>query len=347
MSHLDILLPFSLPPAELARDLLRECKTPALAMLLARAQSVHYESVDAFSRSLPHESWLASQFGITQDPIRNSPPIARAAMQRRQLASEEGTWFVLHPVHLHIARDHLVLTDIRQLALTEQESRNLFDAALPLFKEAGKSLVYGDAATWFMRADDWGDLRTSTPDAACGHNIDIWMPEGESARAWRKLQNEVQMHWHTHPVNQLREGCGDKPVNSVWLWGGASSGSGPLTPRHDRTFNLHGWTSALAISPDGARDFSAEETIQQASERGLLMLDALLAPALSGDWSAWLQHLHQLENDWFAPILSALRARHLDRISLILTNNTRLSEYTVTPLSLRKFWARPGLNRLS
>src|SRR5687767_7350151 len=37
MSHLDILLPFGLPPAHLAPDLLRELKTPALATLIAKA----------------------------------------------------------------------------------------------------------------------------------------------------------------------------------------------------------------------------------------------------------------------------------------------------------------------
>ncbi|MBI1891956.1 MAG: hypothetical protein HYS18_15015 [Burkholderiales bacterium] len=347
MSHLNILLPFALPPAELARDLLRDCKTPALAMLLARAQSVADESFDAFSRSLPHETWLAQQFGLSENAAHNSPPIAKAAMRSRQLAADEGSWFVLHPVHLHIARDHLVLTDIRQLALSEKESHNLFDAALPLFKEAGKTLVYGDALTWFMRADDWQNLHTSTPDAATGHNIDIWMPEGESARAWRKLQNEVQMHWHIHPVNQLREGCGDKPVNSIWLWGGASVDSAQPVYRFDRTFRLHGWPDALAHLSDANRDFSATEVIQQAPEHGLLMLDSLLIPALGSDWGTWLQYLHRLESEWFTPLLSALQARRIDRISLILTHNTRLSEYTITSRSLYKFWVKPSLNRLS
>ena len=36
MKDLDILLPFGLPPPDTARDLIRECRAPSLAMLLAR-----------------------------------------------------------------------------------------------------------------------------------------------------------------------------------------------------------------------------------------------------------------------------------------------------------------------
>jgi hypothetical protein len=350
MTQFDILLPFALPPAELAKDLLRECKTPSLAMLLARASSARSENFDAFSRALPHEAWLARQFGLTH-AADNSPAIAKTAMKNRNLPVEDGAWFVLSPVHLHIARDHLVLTGLRNLKLSEQESRTLFDAARPLFEEAGKALVYGDRHTWFVRADDWRDLRTSTPDVTTGHNIDVWMPAGNSSRAWRKLQNEVQMHWHIHPLNQLREGAGEQPVNSLWLWGGDNgSDTGnrpPAATAYEQVFNSSHWASDFIPGGGVTGDFSADTLIQTDGKRGLLVLDALIAPALVNDWSVWLDCLHRLESEWFAPILSALKSRRLERVSLLLTHSTKLAEFTVTPRSLKKFWAKPSLKSLS
>jgi hypothetical protein len=53
-----------------------------------------------------------------------------------------------------------MMGDLRNLGLKEPESRALFETALPYFEEAGHALVYGDARTWFMRADDWAG---STP----------------------------------------------------------------------------------------------------------------------------------------------------------------------------------------
>jgi hypothetical protein len=349
MSHLDILLPFGLPPEEMAADLFRELKTPALAALVSRAKSqsaaTRHETLDDFSRALPHETWLARQFGLeTQMRAGGSPPIAAAAMRAMALSFEPGMWFIVNPVHIHVARDHLVLTDPRQLPLSERESSALFDIAQPLFQEAGKTLLYGNAQTWFTRADEWEQLQTSTPDAASGHNIDIWMPKGPGERNWRKLQNDVQMHWFTDPINAERESRGMKPVNSIWLWGGAPSSMEYLHPRYTQVFNLAGWLQAFGQL--GAKPMPAatpDDIVAQAPERGLLMLGALLEPALANDWSHWLDRLRAIEADWLAPLLTALKSGKIDQLSLILTHHARIATFTATRQSLRKFWVQPSL----
>lgn len=351
MSHLDILIPFGLPPAEISTDLLKQLKLPALATLTTRAKSesgtARIEAFNDFSRALPHEIWLARQFNMG-DHVKsdNSPPVATALMQSFGLAPEAGTWFVLQPVHIHIARDHLVLTDPRQLQLTEQDARALFDIARPLFEEVGKDLVYGNASTWFVRADGWSELHTSTPDAAGGHNIDIWMPKGPSERDWRKVQNEVQMHWFDHSINTAREANGLKPVNSIWLWGGAPA-KASSQGSYSQTFNLSGWQTALGqLVPQRATDASAQDVLTANSEQGLLVLDDLLEPALSNDWSRWLENMHKLEENWFAPLLQALKTGKIARVSLVATNNSHTSRFTVTKTSLRKFWVKPTLATL-
>lgn len=348
MSHLDILLPFGLPPAELAADLLRECKTPALAALLAYARSPQSRTFDVFSRHLPHEAWLARHFmGIDSLSSDTSPPVAAAALQQFGLPAEPGKWFILTPVHIHIARDHLVLTDVRQLELTEQEAKVVFDAAQPLFEEMGKTLLYGDATTWFVRSDDWGDLQTSSPDAACGHNIDIWMPKGTNELGWRKLQNEVQMLWHTHAVNAEREERGARPVNSLWLWGGSPAQPTPIQAPYRDLFNLHGWTRAFGQSDTRqAHAQDAGQVLAAQSDSALVLLDALVASALSNDWGRWLQQMQALEAAWFAPLLAALKAGQIKQLKLILAHSSRSTEFTLQPSSLRKFWVKPSLARL-
>lgn len=347
MSHLDILLPFGLLPAELSADLLRELHLPALALLTARAASERaaVTTDHDFLRALPHERWLASRFGLSESR-NSSPPIASALMQSLDLQAPAGTWFVLQPVHIHIARDHLVLTDPRQLPLDEEEARALFDIAKPLFEETGRELLFGNARTWFVRADDWHAVQTATPDAAAGHNIDIWMPKGPGERDWRKVQNEVQMHWFAHPLNAEREARGQKPVNSLWLWGGAAA---ELPVRHEYThaFNLRDWMAGFGqFISQRVPDASAAEVIAVAPQNGLLVLDTLLAPALSNDWGSWLERMRRLESGWFAPLLDAIRAGSLDRISLTLTNDVHTSRLTITRSSLRKFWIKPSLAAL-
>lgn len=348
MTHLDILIPFGLPPEELSSDLLKELQSPALATLTSRARaaaSAHERFTD-FSRALPHEIWLARQFGVAGAlESRGSPPIARALMQSFGLEPGEGTWFVLQPVHIHIARDHLVLTDPRQLLITEEESRTLFDIAAPLCEEAGKRLLFGNAGTWFLQADDWSALQTSSPDAASGHNIDIWMPKGAGERDWRKLQNEIQMHWFNHPINEARETRRAKPVNSVWLWGGATPST--LLAAYTDAFNLSGWLQGFgrAVTRNASAS-TASQLIAEKPAKALLALDALQEPALSNDWARWIDTMHELEKVWFAPLLEALKSGEVNQLTLILTDDARISHFTATRPSLRKFWVKPSLAAL-
>lgn len=364
MAHLEILLAFGLPPAEIAPDLIATLTTPAFATLISRTTSNHsarHAVFQDFLLALPHEIWLAQQFGLQQDGMASDAiPLALANMQSMGLApdaalhSQSGHWLVLNPVHIHIARDHLVLTDQRQLSIDEAESRALFDAALPYFQEMGYAFLYGDARSWFVRADDWRDFQTGTPDAACGHNVTLWMPQGQHALQWRKLQNEIHMLWHSHPVNEARAERGLPAINSIWLWGGASA------TQHDKqaktTSSINDFTHVFNLSnrhigyhqfcQSGGQDCSVADIIQTQPQHGLLTLDGLIAPALANDWSDWLAQWQVLEENWFAPLLAALQAGRIGQISLTLSNSKQLSTLSTTRNSLRKFWLRPTLKKL-
>ncbi|MES2830894.1 MAG: hypothetical protein V4695_02745 [Pseudomonadota bacterium] len=380
MSEIELVVPFCLPPVELAADLLRGLELPALASLLSRSKDVHLENTskqfnnthesDVYARSLPHEQWLARRFGMDADMAAGgSAPVAtlllKLLMEPKNVAGlqDVGHWFIVQPVHLHIARDHLVLTDTRQLALPEADSRILFESAATCFTDAGMTLHYGGPDYWFVRADQHRDLRTATPDAACGRNIDIWMPQGDSARSWRKLQNEIQMDWHTHAVNESRSAAGLVPINSVWLWGGcslrATSDGAESTDSISSTnstssaqpvaiFNFTGWLEAFAtLASSSQPNVDAATVINHTAPHRLVWLDALAGPALAGDWAEWRSRLQAIEAQWFVPMRQALTDNKAKQISLILTKSDDLRCYTASRASLKKFWVKPTLARLS
>jgi hypothetical protein len=325
MRALTLVLPFSLAPPELAKDLLAQLRAPAMAKLLAKAKLNSKKTFSGLDPCLPHERWLSVHSSDT------SPAMAAALMSELGLNNETGYWFVVQPVHLHVARDHLVLTDYRKLELDVAQSRVLFDAALPLFEELNHRLLFGNEHYWFMQANSWTDLRTSTPDAACGHNIDAWLPTGASARDWRRLQNEVQMLWHQHPLNDTREQTYQPRINGLWLWGGCTMG--------ESTWGLDAMASHL-IHPAIPIDLGSDK-------RAIQLLDTLISPALAGDWSSWMQSMSTIDQQTLAPALSALENGTLDVLNVILSDSTRMSQWTLRPSSLRKFWAKPSLSRLA
>ena len=327
MSALELILPFGLPPPELASDLLRQLEMPAFARLMGRAE-LHHRTLDPYAGLLPHQDYLLTRAGVTN--------LAAQTMQVLQVQAGAGSWLLLHPCHFHIARDHLVLTDMRALSLEEVESRALFDAAQPCFSGQDLQLAWGNAHVWFLRAEALAALNTSAPDAAAGHNIDIWMPKGEGERAWRRLHNEVQMLWHDHPVNQEREARGHKPVNALWCWNARSTGAQPLS------FESEALRAFLPRAP-----LPPQDGLNAAHAGGLHVLDCLAEPALAGDWGAWLQIMQQVERAWIAPALQHLVDGHVKQLRLVISDGQRLLQADCSRLALRKFWNKPSLAALA
>ncbi len=353
MAHISLVLPFALPAPEFAPDLTRALQAPALAALLSKTSDVRYRPLDTDARVLPHELWIARALGVAHGLV---PGVATSAMRAIGLDPDDGMWFVVNPTHIQIARTHLQMGDMRQLDLREDEARALFDSARPCFEDAGYALAWGTRDTWFMRADDWTEITTASPDAAVNMNLTDWMPSGPQARAFRKLQNDVQVTWFTDPANAAREARGQLPINSFWPWGNASmatehaqqlvakvSGK-PLVRPRVAAFDTPGWLTALA---DRRLDTLAGlDGLFDGDDNWLLACGNVVGPGIAADWSGWLQQMQRLETELFAPLLAALKNGRVNSVRLVLSHRDGLLETTTTPLAQRKFWRRPTLERL-
>lgn len=340
MTQISLVLPFALPPPQLAPDLVRALKAPALASLLTRTSSYKFVQSDDDARALPHETWLAAALGTGSG---DRLPLAAHAMRGYGLEPGDGTWFIVHPAHIEIARSHMLMSDMRGLALDEGHSRALFEAAKPYFEDAGKPLLYGDASTWFMRADAWAAFDTATPDAAAGMNLNDWLPRADNAIEYRKLQNEVQMLWYQHPANAEREATGLAPINAFWPWAAARSsdvvqaGAPPLA-----TSDAPGWLSSLAQR----RGATLGQLLDAPAPHSIHVSDGLTRAAIASDWAGWLAHMQQLEDTLFAPALAAMRAGRIGQLRLVLSHRGGRAEFTTTRMAQHAFWRQPSLNRL-
>lgn len=356
MAHISLVLPFALPVPEFAPDLTRALQAPALAALSSRTAECRFYPLDPKARALPHELWTARALGLARS---QEPAVAASAMRGFGLDPADGMWFVVNPTHIQIARTHLMMGDLRQLDLREDEARALFDSALESFTEAGYGLAWGSADTWFMRADAWAELQTASPDAAVGMNLTDWMPTGAPARAFRKLQNDVQVTWYTDPVNAAREARGQSPINSFWPWGAASmateqagrlvataqgkAGARPTLIAHA----VPGWLGALADRRADTPAALAAAAASSDAERLLLVAGNAASPAIAADWDGWLRAMQQLDGELFAPLLEQLGKGRIKSLRVVLSHRDGHLEFVTTPMAQRKFWRRPTLEALT
>ncbi|MET0319507.1 MAG: hypothetical protein ABW069_02165 [Duganella sp.] len=353
MTEFTLALPFALPPAEMAPHLVRALQAPALATLLSRHSTAQYRSLD-HSRVLPHEAWLARALGLTTAGAAGTAPLAVACMRGCALPAQStadasrGHWFILQPAHIQVSSTHPSLADPRALCLDDDKARALYDAARPYFEELGKTLLYGAPDLWFLRADDWAQLSTASPDSVINQNLGDWLPEGACARDYRRLQNEIQMLWHQHPVNAAREARGLPAVNSYWCWAGAEAGvPASATTATAAGFAVSGgptWMEVLATP--ALRQTSIDQLLARPGATTVMAAE-LIPAGQASEWAEWIAMVQQIDRLWCAPLLAALMDGRIGRVNLVLSHREGTLEVASTRLAQRKFWRKTNLNLLN
>lgn len=243
-----LIVAFAAPLSDAGRAALSQQPAPQLERWLADAIESGRDIGDAPSLIPPHERAFARALGWPADA---DAPLPWAAWQAAQdgLAVGAAAWGLVTPVHWRVGADAVHLADPRTLELDAATSRALFDAVRPLFDAAGVALAWGAPLRWYASHPSLAGLRTASLDRVVGRNVERWLPRQPEARLVRRLQNEVQMLLHDHPLNQARAAEGRLAVNSFWL-----SGCG----------------------------------VHRASAAHDAMLDERLSvPALAEDWAAW------------------------------------------------------------
>ncbi|HVE89043.1 MAG TPA: hypothetical protein VNA44_05025 [Burkholderiaceae bacterium] len=297
--HFTLLIAGALLPGELAAALTQSLETPNLKARLARATLI---SRPASSRgAAAHLDWLAKKlFG-------QAAPVPTAPYAYAQLANSPAPAFVWHadPVHIEVARDHLIVQSLDTDAPTHEESNALIVVANEAF---GAHFELVDiSGRWFLLSErDW---QIDALPLAVANGAAVQMPGGPYAQIWNRLHNEIQMAWYAHAVNQEREANGARTVNAIWLHGGGRHK--PLSPIEFGQVHADATEWQGAAEAAGARGVSASAGVIDTS---LVVVETPWAARQRQDWGAWLREITTIDR--------ILAAHATDSIDLTLTGDT-------------------------
>ncbi len=272
-----LIVPFAAPLSDAGRAAARSLRLPHLSRLLPLLDGQGRDDGDEWSLSPPHERALARALGLAGA----DGAIPWAARQARADGVDVGdlAWAMVSPVHWHLGTEQVSLVDPATLLLDEATSRALLEAVLELFTGDGFALAWGAPGRWYAAHESLAELPTASLDRVVGRNVDAWLGSDPAARRVRRLQAEVQMLLHAHPLNAARESRGLLPVNSFWL-----SGCGVAQPEQ--------------------------------VEPGLVVDERLRAPALAEDWAAWVKAWETLDASAIAACAAALDQGRPVRVTL-------------------------------
>jgi hypothetical protein len=272
-----LIVPYAAPLPDAGRAAARGLPRPVLAALCNQLSEAAHDDGDEWSLSPPHERAYARAQGWTG--ADGALPFAALEATRCGIDTGELAWAQLSPVHWHLGTEQVSLVDPAALLLDEATSRALCEAVRPLFTGDGWVLAWGRPDAWFAAHESLAGLPTASLDRVVGRNVDAWLGSDAAARRLRRLQAEVQMLLHDHPINAMRAQRGLPAVNSLWV-----SGCGTRQPLADVT--------------------------------GVVLHEGLRAPALAGDWAAWCQAWHVLEAGALGDLLAQARRAQPVRLTL-------------------------------
>ncbi|WP_296561061.1 hypothetical protein [Pigmentiphaga sp.] len=327
---LTLLLPGLLTDAAIAPELARQLSDqPAVRTLVAwlgAARPVQ-QAFDPFEAGCTaREYWWLHQAGYRPPDGRYGAGLA--PLLAHDPEAGRPVWLA-DLAHIQVGRDGLVLTDPAGLDTTRDESEALLAAARPALDAHGATASAVGTRRWRLDLPEGAAQHTGTPEAVAGAALDAWWPRSPQARPWRKLVNEIQMHWHETPVNAVREARGLAPVNALWLYGGAAPWL-PDWPAGRPSLLAGGapWLRTLA-ERDGLPWQPAAGTATAIQAGARVELDDLAVPERTDDWRGWLDAAARLDRDWFAPAEAALRAGSLRQLTLVLPARERLVTLTI------------------
>jgi len=237
------------------------------------------------------------------------------------------------------------LMDSAMLSINRAEADSLVAQFNTFFADDGWHLEAPHAERWYLKLPHDPHMRTYDLTEVLGRHIDGFLPSGAQGKRWHTVLNEIQMLFHSSPVNQARQMRGAAPINSVWLWGG-----GCLPRPIPLAITASTWNTVLSDEPvaaglarlAGIPHAHVPESLRAwlatpAPGTHLMVLDYGYRDALYGDASAWGAAMERMSDQWFTPLVTALKQRQLDSVS-ICTADGRM--FHITPALLRRFWKR-------
>lgn len=272
-----VLVPFASASDPACQERLAGLALPHLATLLGLLQPDEILEGDDHHLSTPHERALARAMGLEDE----DGGLPWAALAHPDIPGPQA-WF--HLCHFQAGMNQVQLVPGDQLDIQPDESAALLQAIEPLCREDGLTLRMDTPARWHVQGAALAGVHCASLDRVSGRPVDSWMatstanPEGE--RWLRRLQNEAQMLFYTHPVNDAREARRALAINGFW-----ADGTGGLSP---------GFTPKAAP----------------------VVTDNLRQPALTGDWAAWARAWAALDAGPMAQLLESARAGHPVRLTL-------------------------------
>jgi len=334
MNSVHLLIPDLFLPKEIASQAVNGLYLPALEKLLARGfWAGASAATNRAGAGQCLENYLCEIFGVAGDSAADAPvAVISAGFDRLG----DGSWLRADPVHLHLDQSQMLLSTV---SISGDEASALCASMNEYFIGQGISFFAPHPQRWYVLTDTPPRIRTVPLSQVIGVDVRNALPAGEDATRWHGVLTEVQMLLNSHTVNNVREMRDELPVNSVWLWGGGSTGN--ISPRkiYD-CVSSDEVVSAMFAAATGARFAAWAVQWQDEGLAQLLVWTGLRDALQRGDLAAWRIALQDFETGYAQPIWQALCAGRIENLKIDILGGENVRKVHLLRSNTWNFWRR-------
>ncbi len=329
-SHLTLVLPGLVWPGRGVASALESLALPALSTILGRGRPEHGPGqswLQSLARQWAAESldWGALRLTGEADFKDMSPP--------RVLCAD--------PVSLNFSSDALILRGPREIALDEQEAKEIVTSLNAEFSEAGQWLLASPTRFYLLPRTDL-DACFHPLDDVLGRPVSYFQPEGTGAREASRLNNDLQVWLHNHAVNQQRRDKGLLTANALWLWGQPVPAATDITPPAAFLSSRDPIMIGLARRGGCSLLDAPEQAVSGRPGRSWVHDECLLITAQNGDFSGWAEALAAIERDLLRPALESWRRGRISEIRLFAPSDKSTLQASLPRAARWAFWRSPA-----
>lgn len=293
------------------------------------------ETLLAHGRAQIGEEWpepLMARFGV-------SGGIAAISAYGDAINTDGAGWMFAEPAHFQADRDTVNLFPASHLDISANEAAQLIDALNANFEDRGLVFSSGAAGRWYVRCDALELPQTTSIATAQRGAVFEKLPRSTGKLSWKAIQNEAQMLFHSHAVNEQREASRRLTINGVWFWGegvlpALSAGSRPVGGVFGETPLSNGLAKLTGAKTTSLDQWELVMRKSHANDK-LLVLDALTAFYERGDMEGWREAALELDARIFTPLLALMRNGVSDEVILTLPRTRDSLVVTINGRSLR------------
>jgi hypothetical protein len=324
MKHLRLLVPDFFPPQHIAAEAYAGVKLPALNKLLCRASAG-----PAAADSL--EDRLCSAFGA-----QGIAPVRAAA---DGLDTAGSYWLCADPVRMQLQPAQALL--IPDVVLSHAEAAGICASLNEYFADMGLRFAAPHPRRWYVQTGAEPQMMTTSLRQAAWGDAKAHQPQGADALCWQRMLTEAQMLIHAHPLNQARAARGEPAIDSLWLWGGGRAV--PLQKNFDAVGGDSELAATFARVAGAVQAASLRQLLAADDGRGLWVCDLPGEALRRGDLHAWREAIQAIEREVAQPLLQALHAGQLQRVTLEVLQSGGGRCFDLARADLWKLWrvARP------